>query len=92
MNKLDAFTDDQLLEEVIRRRNADDTAHRGDIMFCDQCEHFVPWTEKAEVPKKYNPCSFGHDMQFRTPIGYENDWGFFRRVCPDRLETQHTES
>ena len=83
---LSQFSDDQLFEEIVRRRNGDDNGNRGDIQFCDNCEHFIAWDEKTDTPKGYNPCSFGHDLQFRTPIGYENDWGFFRRVCADRLE------
>lgn len=87
MNKLADFSDDQLLEEILRRRNGDDDGRRDDISFCDQCDHFVPWAEDTDMPKQYNPCSFGHDLQFRTPIGYDCvSWGFFRRVCPDRLE------
>ena len=78
------FSDDELYEEILRRRN--DTGRRSDIKFCDDCEHFVAWTKDNSPPGKYNPCSFGHDLHFREPVGYSNDWGFFRRVCPDRLE------
>jgi hypothetical protein len=63
------FTDDQLIEEYLRRKNGDDGGRRDDIRFCDQCEHFMPWTEDGDMPKKYNPCSFGHDLNFRVPVG-----------------------
>ena len=86
---LSQFSDDQLFEEIVRRRNADDAGSRGDIKFCEDCEHFVPYEEQGEVPKRYNPCRFGHDLQFREPIGYDFiSWGFFRRVCDDRLEKE----
>lgn len=61
---------------------------RGDIKFCDRCDHFKPWTEHGSPPKDYNPCPFGHDLHFRQPVGYSDDFGFFRRVCADRLEKE----
>ena len=88
MNRMSAFSDDELLEELVRRKNEDDEGSRGDIKFCESCEHFVPWEGKGELPKKYNPCPFGHDLKFRMPVGYSDDWGFFRRVCSDRLEKE----
>ena len=84
--KLAEFSDDELFEEIVRRRNGDDEGNRGDIQFCDQCDHFVPWSDGSAVPPQYNPCSFGHDLHFRTPVGYTDDWGFFLRVCAVRLE------
>ena len=89
ISKLSEYSDDELFEELIRRRNADDGGRRDYISFCDHCEHFVPWSESSDPPQKYNPCSFGHDMNFRTPTGYDDvSWGFFRRVCPDRLNKE----
>ena len=88
MTKLSDYSDGELLEELVRRKNGDDEGRRDDINFCDNCDHFVPWDDGAAVPPQYNPCSLGHDMQFRTPVGYSNDWGFFRRVCADRLEAK----
>ena len=91
IKRLEQFSDDELIEEFLRRKNADDGGRRDDIRFCDQCEHFVPWSENNDPPKHYNPCSFGHEMSFRTPVGYDFvSWGFFRRVCTDRLEKDAT--
>lgn len=86
MIDLNQFTDDQLLEELVKRRNGDDAGRRDDITFCDTCDHFVPMAGLSEKQAQgYNPCSFGHDLNFRTPTGYSDEFGFFRRVCADRL-------
>jgi len=77
VTKLSDFSDDELLEEIVRRKNGDDEGCRGDIKFCDECEHFVKW-EGGDLPEKYSPCVFGHDVKFRAPVDYSNQWGFFR--------------
>lgn len=90
--RLADFSDDELWEEFLRRRNGDNDGRRDDIRFCDACEHFVAWSESDDPPKTYNPCSFGHDLSFRLPVGYSDELGFFRRVCPDRLEIEDKSS
>jgi len=53
MSKLANFSDDQLFEEIIRRRNGDDN---------------------------------GSSVLLRTFCCMVGKWGFFRRVCADRLK------
>ena len=78
MSKFSEFSDDELLEEIVRRKNGDDEGARGDIKFCDNCEHFVVWEGNKAPPEKYSPCAFSHDVKFRVPVGYSDEWGFFR--------------
>jgi hypothetical protein len=79
------FSTDELLAEIIRRRNA--RATRGPIVQCDKCAHFVP-SETEYANDAYNPCAKKHEMSFRMPDPeagpLDDDWGFFRRVCADR--------
>lgn len=80
-----AFTTDELLAEIVRRRNA--RVSRRPIPKCESCKNFVP---KADGDDSYNPCAKGHEMSFRMPDPDDGppdengDWGFFLRVCPDR--------
>jgi hypothetical protein len=77
---LAAFSSDELLAEIVRRRNA--KASRRPIVRCDQCQHFKT-SETAD--DKYNPCSKKHVMSFRMPEHEtDDDYGFYRRVCEDR--------
>lgn len=76
-----AFTTDELLAEIVRRRNA--RVDRRPIVPCDQCQHFKT-SETRYDDDTYNPCSKGHVMSFRMPDS-NDDWGHYRRVCADRL-------
>src|SRR5579883_866805 len=84
------FSDDELIEEFLRRRNRESAGYRDEIRWCDECAHFVGWSEADDPPKGYNPCSLGHEMQFKTPTDYGQTFGFYRRVCPDRLDIDET--
>jgi hypothetical protein len=85
-NVLSQFTTDQLLEEVVRRRN--ERKDVGDVEPCDECRHFVFWTAAGDVPKDYNPCNQGKRMNFHMPGDGEDPHssiGYYRRVCASRL-------
>lgn len=77
---LDGFSDEQLLEELVRRSSRRERAMPES--WCDNCKNFVPtYDENA------NPCSKGHKMSFFVPQSYDlKDYGFYRRVCVDRDE------
>jgi hypothetical protein len=77
-------TEDELLEELARRRNARQTTRVS--KFCDTCANFAT---KVDADDSYNPCTKGHTMNFQMPEGYpdaDDDWGFYRRVCADRQD------
>lgn len=80
-----AFSTDELLAEIVRRRNA--RVSRRPIVQCDRCSHFKP---NPEADDAYNPCSKGHEMSFRMPEADDgppeshDDWGHYRRICADR--------
>ncbi len=86
MSRFKEFSTDELLAEIVRRRNA--RISRRPIVKCEKCEHFTP-SEKAD--DNYNPCSKGHTMSFRMceaddgPPDMNDDWGFHRNVCDDRV-------
>ncbi|MFG5411473.1 hypothetical protein ABXN37_29275, partial [Piscinibacter sakaiensis] len=95
MNRLATFTEDQLLEELIRRRNQRTTAHPEH--WCHDCQHYKAWDEVERprdaigriprCPDDFNPCTKGHKMQFVVPEDYPDgqEWGYYRKVCADRL-------
>ncbi len=79
-SNLKQFSTDDLLAEIVRRRNAEQLD--SPVQFCESCTNFVP---DPKSPDTYNPCSKGHKMQFKIPEGYDFDnYGFYRRVCADR--------
>ena len=88
MSKFTNITTDELLAEIVRRRNA--RIARRPIVNCETCQNFKPH-ENAD--DKYNPCSKGHEMKFRHPeaddgpANSNDDWGFYRNCCPDRVPT-----
>lgn len=81
------FSTDELLAEIVRRRNA--RVSRRPIVKCDGCKHFQT-SETRYDDDTYNPCQKGHEMSFRFPEADDgpadcnDDWGYYRRVCPDR--------
>ena len=83
-NPLKNFSDDRLLEELVRRRNVRaDRDERMPLKLCDECRHF----DAKEVRRDVWECKKGHQMKFRMPEGGDpkpGEWGFYRRVCPDR--------
>lgn len=83
------FTTDQLLEEVVRRRN--ERKDVGDVEPCDQCRHFKFWTANLDPPKDYNPCDLGKRMSFHIAGDGEDPHsgiGYYRRVCESRLSRE----
>lgn len=84
--KLRSYTTDQLLEELVRRRNK--SAEQRPKRYCDDCSHYVAWvdgkTPAAKMPDGYNACSKGHKMLFHAPQDYGDDFGFYMRTCADR--------
>lgn len=84
--QLREFSTDQLIEELARRRNA--SAVNKPREWCEDCAHFRPWIEgdtpEAPTPADYNPCRKGHVMRFRAPEEIDEEYGFYRTVCPDR--------
>ncbi len=85
MNPLAQFSTDDLLEEIVRRTNLNET--REPIKPCDECAHFRAWEKEGLSPEGWTCCAKGHAQSFRMPpaIGGDN-WGFYRRVCVDRQE------
>lgn len=89
MNPFKAFTDEQLIEELLRRRNDARTKAPPD-RWCEDCAHFTTWSEeerKGPMPEDFNPCTKGHKMQFQMPDDdylFDAPYGFFRRICVDR--------
>lgn len=86
-NYLASFTDDQLLEELVRRRNAK-KLERVPPRWCDECLHFKTWDKENDPPKSYNPCLMGHAMEFYTPRSWQSPetFGHYRIICTDRTE------
>lgn len=80
---LSSYSDDELIEELARRRNARQQVLPEDVHhWCDDCGNFVAWTnQREEVPVNYNPCKKGHSMKFICP-GIDDDphvdYGFYR--------------
>ena len=71
-----------LLAEIQKRGNC---GRRSPIIPCDECAWFK--ASKGTPPDDdYNPCSLGHTMLFRTPVGHPHDevWGFYLPRCRDR--------
>ncbi|MGV6475405.1 hypothetical protein [Azotobacter vinelandii] len=83
---LDAYTDQQLMDELLNRRL--ERENEQPIEYCEDCQRFKPWTKRGEVPESYNPCSLGHAMRFKMPEPWDDphDGGFYRRVCSDRKQ------
>lgn len=85
MRPLKSFTDDQLIEELARRRNERTVATPEH--WCHDCRNFVAWADaprKGPMPDDYNPCAKGHRMQFVVPMEIDDEYGYYRRVCADR--------
>ncbi|SDG86269.1 hypothetical protein SAMN05216588_101224 [Pseudomonas flavescens] len=87
MSVLDHFTDDQLFEELVRRRNSA-KSKRQPARWCEQCLNFRTWTGRGEVPDDYNPCAMKHHMEFHTPTAWQSPecYGHYRTICTDRQE------
>ena len=87
MSLLDCFTDDELLEEIVRRRNSN-KSNRQPARWCEECLNFRTWSEKSQVPADYNPCSKKHQMDFHTPTAWQSPecFGHHRTICTDRQE------
>lgn len=81
---LRSFSDDDLIEELARRRN--DRSKRKPERWCQDCARFVPWgiDNKMPMPENYNPCSKGHAMKFHTPESLDDEFGYFVHICADR--------
>lgn len=86
---LSDFSEDELIEELARRRNAKPDVLPEDVChWCHDCGNFIPWTnQRKKIPEDYNPCKKGHEMRFVVPDingDPHADHGFFRLVCADR--------
>jgi len=79
---LAAFSDDELIEELARRKNA--RAVAAPEHWCHDCRNCLTWRGRGEPPNTFNPCSKGHTMQFIVPEEMDDEWGYYRRVCADR--------
>jgi len=85
LNPLRAFTDDQLLTELMRRRNT--KAVEAPEHWCHDCARFVTWDQaprKGQMPDNFNPCTRKHEMQFNAPAEIDDEYGFYRTICVDR--------
>lgn len=84
---LDAYTDQQLMDELLERRLEREQADEPKD-YCHDCRHFKPWTKRGDPPDSYNPCSKGHKMRLHIPEAWEDPHagGYFKRVCSDRAE------
>lgn len=84
---LENYTDNELLEELVRRRNI--AADEKPKQWCEDCKNFVCWTEKNDPPDGYNPCSKKHEMKFFMPeCPAVEACGFYRTICSDRHSVQ----
>jgi hypothetical protein len=88
VSKFSRITTDELLAEIVRRRNA--RLSRRPIVNCDSCWHFKA-DDRDGQHDDYNPCMKGHKMSFRMPEmdngppEANEDWGFYRNCCADRV-------
>jgi hypothetical protein len=85
MNPLKRFTNDQLIEELVRRRNGQRAS--GPQRWCHDCDNFQAWNEaprQGPMPEDFNPCTKGHRMHFMVPEGFDDEHGFYRPICADR--------
>lgn len=80
MSGLSTFTLDELLAEIVRRRNGEQATEPIEH-WCDDCAHFRYSKNDRDTA---NNCQKGHAMQFRVPEDYGDECGFYRRVCNDR--------
>ncbi len=88
--KLTAFSDDELLEEILRRKNKSE--HEDpERQWCDDCHNFRHYGFIEAMPDNYNPCSKGHKMSFHCPDSPSDEFGYYRRVCLDREDATPTE-
>ena len=83
---LAAFSTDELLAEIVRRRNEQRAVEDESLPWCHDCAHFKAWTKDMNPPSSYNPCAKRHRMEFKEPEAWQSpeSFGFFRRVCSDR--------
>lgn len=91
MRELSKYSEDELIEELARRKNDRKLVHIKDVRYwCDDCANFVPYVKSNDVRLSYNPCKKKHRMEFSYP---EKDgdptegYGFYRLVCADREVT-----
>jgi hypothetical protein len=83
---LSDYTTDDLLAELVRRRNAEREAAPIE-RWCHDCTQFKC---NPKAGDKYNPCQKRHEMSFHLPEDRESpeDSGFYRRACPDFEQCQ----
>ena len=79
MNELSKFSEAELLEEIVRRKNMRE--QKRPVKFCESCDNFV-----LTADDDANPCSKGHKLSFRMPDDYGDldNFGFYRLICADR--------
>lgn len=91
IEKLSPFSTDQLLQEIVRRRNIVPRKDPYKIKFCDSCVHARFWDKQSDPPRNFNVCSKGHELSFHMPEPWESPdapYGFYRRVCADRSDKE----
>jgi hypothetical protein len=80
-NPLASFGEDELIEELARRRNARRADHP--TRWCHDCVKCVPTAGKDDLR-----CTEGHSMIFHSPQDMDEanrgEYGYYRRVCADR--------
>lgn len=78
------YSDDELLEEIVRRRQQPRGEQNGP--WCEECAHFKTWPHASDPPPSYNPCSKRHTPAFWLPMPWEapEHFGFYRTICADR--------
>lgn len=70
------YTTMELLEEIAKRVQPEIKE------WCDDCGHFSP--DPAADPN-YNPCDLKHKMDFAKPKSMDDEFGFYRLICTDRV-------
>lgn len=90
--RVEDASDQALRDELEERAKARAVLEEGEILSCEDCARFKPWTSRRTMPEDYNPCSKRHIMRFRMPEPWEDphDGGFYRLVCSDRKERPAT--
>ena len=78
------YSDDDLLAELLRRRNAKESEEPIEH-WCHDC---IQFKGNPRATDTYNPCQKKHVMNFHFPEEWESpeDNGFYRRACPDFVE------
>jgi hypothetical protein len=84
---LSSFTDESLMDELLRRRENRERDW-SEVKWCDDCTNFQAWTREIDPPDDYNPCQLRHKMRFHVPdYDPHAPFGYYLPGCRDREET-----